>query len=93
MRKIVAAALLAAFAAPAFGQWKGWSSTDPMDDSVRKGLASAWTAPRKTMGFPFQGTKAVVGLACDDDSNEACMRFTEQPNLSSGQNRDGYEIV
>lgn len=91
MKRIFAAALLAAFAAPALGQWTSWSSTDPIDDSVRKGLASAWTAPRKTMDFPYRKTKAVVGLACDDAKSEAYMRFTEQPNLSRGKSHDGYE--
>ena len=64
-----------------------------MDDSVRKGVASAWTGPGKTMGFPYQRTEAVVGLTCDGNETQAYLIFTEQPNLSRAENHDGYKTT
>lgn len=93
MKKVVAAMLFAAFAAPAFGQWTGWSAEDPMDDTVRKGVASGWTAPRKSMSFPDRETKAIVGISCEADPDQAYMGFTEKPNLSRGENHGGYETT
>ena len=93
MKRVAIAALLAAFAAPAFGQWKGWTSTDLMDDSVQKGVVSTWTKPRRPMAFPYQETEAILGLSCNNGSGEAYMRFTHGLNLSGDETHDGYNSL
>ena len=72
-------------------EWGQWSSEDPMNDTVRKGMASALTAPMKMMSFPYQDTKAILGVSCDDTG--AYMRFTNSPNLSGDTTHDGYNSI
>ena len=40
------------------------------------------------MTFPYEGTQAVAGLACD--ASGAYFRFTNNPNLSGDQTHDGF---
>ena len=50
-----------------------------MDGIVSKGIASEWVSPMKQMGFPYQDTKASLGMDC---WGWPYMGFTEGPNLS-----------
>lgn len=83
---LVAAAGLAGWTSPD-AAWSGWASSDPMTDEVRKGVSSQWTAPRRSMGFPYQNTRAVAGLSCDGSG--AYFLFTNPPNLTNDDPRDG----
>ena len=67
--------------------WGEWSSTDAMTGKSRNGIASSWTAPMDPMSFPYQGTKAVIGISCNGDG--AYMRFTDTPNLTDDEPQSG----
>ena len=45
--------------------WSAWSVKDPMDGSVRKGMASSWTPPMRRMGFPYSDVRGLAGVSCD----------------------------
>lgn len=84
---VVAVAVSGAVAGEAKA-WSGWQSGDPMDDSVRKGIASMWTPPMRMMGFPYSDVKAVSGISCD--GRGAYLSFTDTPNISDDTNHSGY---
>ena len=90
MRSLITIAMMV-LSISAQAEWRQWSSEDPMNDTVRKGMASALTASMKMMSFPYQDTKAVLGVSCDDTG--AYMRFTNSPNLSGDTTHDGYNSI
>ena len=88
---IAAAAIAWLMVAPAQGSWRGWTQTDEMEGTTRKGMNSPWTSPKRAMTFPYQGTRAVLGVSCEGSG--AYMSFTDTVNLSGDETKSGYNAI
>ena len=81
--------------------WNVTTVKDPMTGKIQVFAMSSAVPPQKRMGFPYQNTRAWLGVGCEgkskstfnDTSEWAFIGFTTVPNLRNTEIRDGYSIV
>lgn len=73
--------------------WKTLRLTDEMSGERSSYAISPRAVSKLPMRFPYQGTKAWMGIGCDRDSEWAYIGFTKTPNLSNTKNKNGYHMV
>jgi hypothetical protein len=73
--------------------WENTRSKDEMTGKRSSYAASPTVASKAPMAFPYQGTKAWLGVGCDKDSEWAYIGFTEAPNLNNTETEDGYNVI
>lgn len=73
-----------------------WSTSISEDEMTKRKSAYA-VSPNiystRNMSFPYEGTQAWLGVACDSKSEWAYIGFTESPNLLNTDTESGYNII
>lgn len=73
--------------------WKQHTSKDEMTGAVQAFASSPRAASNSPMEFPYSGTRAWIGVGCDGKDEWSYIGFTQAPNLSNTDTKDGYNLV
>lgn len=73
--------------------WKTFSSTDEMTGKVQHFASSPTVSPANKMDFPYHNVQSWIGVGCDKGSTWAYFGFSEAPNLTGDDTKDGYNLI
>ncbi len=73
--------------------WRYFSQTDEMTGEVSHFAMSPDAKPARQMSFPYSGVKSWVAFGCNSSSEWAYFGFTDSPNITGDQTRDGYNEI
>ena len=74
----------------------GWDTSFDKDEMTGKKSAYAssnFVSPTKTMDFPYNKTKAWLGIGCDGTSEWVYVGFNTAPNLTNTDTKSGYSEI
>jgi len=74
-------------------RWTTSTSRDEMTGERSCYAASPRTGPQKAMGFPYGDVQAWLGVGHDSDDEWAYVGFSESPNLTDTETKDGYNVI
>lgn len=74
-------------------QWRSFESEDEMSGDKSAYAASPRTTSNRPMEFPYQGTESWIGFGCDGQNEWTYLGFSEAPNLSDTETKDGYNLL
>lgn len=86
MKGVFAIMLMVLAQSTVSAQWSGINFVDEFGEVTDRGARSATVRAAREMSFPYQDVRATLFVNC----NRAWMRFTDTPNLTGGDIRDGY---
>jgi TonB family protein len=87
---LAAAGMAALVAMPVSAQWLTSVSTDEMTRKRTHFASSPRTASTRPMGFPYNATRAWLGVGCGGEERWAYIGFNESPNLTNTTTESGY---
>lgn len=87
---IILVLLLSTFSIVSASEWHTSSSKDEMSGDESWYAHSPRTTSNNPMGFPYDGTKAWLGVGTDGNSEWAYIGFTTEPNINNTETKDGY---
>ena len=73
--------------------WGNTQSKDEMTGKRSSYATSPTVGPNAPMDFPYQDTKAWLGVGCDGGSEWAYIGFSNSPNLNDTETEDGYNVI
>jgi|AntDeeMinimDraft_5_1070356.scaffolds.fasta_scaffold23980_1 hypothetical protein len=73
-------------------QWYVSSSKDEMTGEETWYALSPKTTTNNPMGFPYNGTKAWIGVGADGSSDWVYIGFSQEPNIKNTETKDGYSV-
>lgn len=73
--------------------WNTTESKDKMSGKKSSYALSPTITPVKKMKFPYNSVTASVGVGCDKDSEWAYFNFSQSPNLTGEETKDGYNVI
>ena len=90
---VVLLVLFASFGVSASQEWSISSEKDEMSEEISWYANSPTVTATEEMGFPYKGTKAWIGVGYDGDNTWAYFGFTNQPNITNDDTKDGYNVI
>lgn len=73
--------------------WDNTRSKDEMTGKRSSYAASPTVSSKAPMAFPYQSTKAWLGVGCDKGNEWAYIGFSTAPNLNDTETEDGYNVI
>jgi hypothetical protein len=73
--------------------WTTSSSKDEMSGEQSSFATSPVTLSTRPMAFPYNGTKAWLGVGCNMSIEWVFVGFTKAPNLNNTKLGDGYNVI
>ena len=70
--------------------WSTRRSADEMTGEMSSFASSPSTRAKRGMSFPYQDTRAWLGVGCDGKNEWAYIGFSAAPNLDNTDTEDGY---
>ena len=93
MKKLLAFILVLAFVPNVYASWEYREKVDRMDGTFSAYASSSETQADPAMSFPYADVRSSIVYSCDNKTNDwAYLWFSTRPNLSGGDNEDGYSM-
>lgn len=74
-------------------QWRTSTDTDKMTGDKSSYAVNDWRVPTERMAFPYHNISANIGIGCDKNSSWIYLVFSDTPNLSKTETRNGYNRI
>lgn len=73
--------------------WRVSSSQNEMTGSLEIYAHSPTTEPTKRMSFPYSNVRAWLGVGCNKDDEWVYVGFSDSPNITDDETKDGYNLI
>lgn len=73
--------------------WRTNTSKDEMTGELKAFAHSPIAYPKKRMSFPYSDVTTWMGVGCDGSNEWAYFGFSDSPNITNDENKDGYSII
>lgn len=74
-------------------QWDTFVSKDEMTEEEIWFATSPYVEPTETMNFPYHNVEACLIVAYDSKNEWAYIAFSEAPNITDDEIKDGYNLI
>lgn len=78
---------------PQAPSWRTSVNTDEMTGKVQAFAISPRVSATEPMGWPYNDTRAWLGVGCNDSDEWAYFGFTDGPNITDDKTESGYSVI
>lgn len=74
-------------------EWTTFDTKDEMTEGQRFFAISPSVTSTRPMSFPYTGVTTSLAVGCDKSNSWAYLVFSESPNLTNDETKDGYNLI